>query len=61
MRCTENDQEGGAGDGSRSESCRGAEHGQKCTNERTGAVTGRATRAMRQREQASQNGHPYEM
>jgi hypothetical protein len=38
----ENDKEGGAGKGSGSKGCRGAEHGQACTKERTGAVAVRA-------------------
>jgi hypothetical protein len=33
---------GGAGKGSGSKGCRGAEHGQACTNEHTGAVAVRA-------------------
>jgi hypothetical protein len=33
---------GGAGKGSGSKGCRGAEHGQACTKERTGAVAVRA-------------------
>jgi hypothetical protein len=33
---------GGAGKGSGSKGCRGAEHGQACTKERTGAVPVRA-------------------
>jgi hypothetical protein len=37
--CTEN---GGAGKGSGSKGCRGAEHGQECTKECTGAVAVRA-------------------
>jgi hypothetical protein len=40
--CTENDRRGGAGKGSGSKGCRGAEHGQACTKERTGAVAVRA-------------------
>jgi hypothetical protein len=33
---------GGAGEGSGSKGCRGAEHGQACSRERTGAVALRA-------------------
>jgi hypothetical protein len=33
---------GGAGKGSGSKGCRGAEHGQACTKDRTGAVAVRA-------------------
>jgi hypothetical protein len=33
---------GGAGKGSGSKGCRGAEHGQACTKERTGAMAVRA-------------------
>jgi hypothetical protein len=41
--CTENDKEGGgAGKGSGSKRCRGAEHGQACTKDRTSAVALRA-------------------
>jgi hypothetical protein len=40
--CTENDKVGRAGKGSGSKGCRGAEHGQACTKERTGAVAVRA-------------------
>jgi hypothetical protein len=36
--CTENDKEGGAWKGSGSKGCRGAEHGQTCNKDRTGAV-----------------------
>jgi hypothetical protein len=56
------------GTGSRSKGCRGAEHGQPCTKDRTGAVavrtaletavqTGRGDEASRS-EQAGRNGHP---
>jgi hypothetical protein len=39
--CTENDKRGGAGKGSGSKGCRGAEHGQACTKN-AGAVAVRA-------------------
>jgi hypothetical protein len=35
--CTENDKKESGGVNRRSEGCRGAEHGQTCTKERTGA------------------------
>jgi hypothetical protein len=42
MTCegTEMTRRGVAGTGSRSEGCRGAEHGQTCTKDRTGAMAG---------------------
>jgi hypothetical protein len=40
--CTESDKEVRAGKGSGSKGCRGAEHGQACTKEHTGAVAVRA-------------------
>jgi hypothetical protein len=52
------------GTGSRSEGCRGAEHGQPCTKDRTGAVavqTGQGDEASRSEQQAGRNGHSYEM
>jgi hypothetical protein len=62
---------GGAGIGSGSKGRGGAEHGQACTKERTGAVAVRAALesavqvgrglARRRRQQASRNGEPYEM
>jgi hypothetical protein len=69
--CTDNDKKGVAGKGSRSESCRGVEHGQTCTKDRTSAVAIRATLETAvqlgrgdeasQSEQARRNGQPYEM
>jgi hypothetical protein len=58
-----------AGKGSRSKGCRGAEHGQACTKDCTGAVAFRAAlesavhsgEASRGGKQASRNGHAYEM
>jgi hypothetical protein len=40
--CTEMTRRGGAGKGTGSKGCRGAEHGQACTKERTGGVPVRA-------------------
>jgi hypothetical protein len=67
--CKEMTRRGVAGKGSRSEGCRGAEHGQTCTSrgldkDRTGVVAaalgiGRAARARRPSSQASRNGQPY--
>jgi hypothetical protein len=43
VRCAQKmTRRGGAGKGSGSKGCRGAEHGQACTKERTGAVAVRA-------------------
>jgi hypothetical protein len=43
VRCAQKmTKRGGAGKGSCSKGCRGAEHGQACTKERTGAVAARA-------------------
>jgi hypothetical protein len=65
---------GGAGKGSGGIGCRGAEHGQACSKDHTGAVARRAALdsavqlgrglARRRSEQAaeiSRNGQPYEM
>jgi hypothetical protein len=72
VRCAQKmTRRGRAGKGSGSKGCRGAEHGQACTKERTGAVAvraalesagqvGRGDEAS-QRQQASRNGQPYEM
>jgi hypothetical protein len=42
VRCAQKMPRGGAGKGSGSKGCRGAEHGQACSKERTGAVAVRA-------------------
>jgi hypothetical protein len=65
VRCAQKmTRRGGAGKVSGSEGCRGAEHGQACTKDHTGAVALRValeSAVQRPSEQASRNGQPCEL